>query len=690
VGKRGVIAIAKQNKIRWKRPRHEYPGMPGEYEAGLPETPPLPSVFANESLWLVPGGYGIPGKLKLKPYQIFPTDLIYEWYGSRRVIFKGPTRTAKSLMAECCIFWAMRWLAVNGIVAYAEKDTVSYVFRTKFSPMIRGLYGHNKELRNLWDGKEDNLTQDKLILKNCFWRTASAQDINDLASFGAGFVYGSEIAKWQEMADNPVLKLYGRQDDYPMELRYSIIESSPREINDYLYRECFKPGTIIVEPHYPCPVCGEYQTLRDSQIKLRQDGVEDPTRQAARLRDEKDRAVFYQCIHCEQEITEAGREAMDARVVYAAPAQVDITAKKRHEQAGEKIDRSGNVMGPRRTRYDQICVTWNRGVDLNFTFHEWLARFFESCHTPDKYLLYENETNARHFETKTDRLTEIGVLESKRGNYWMAADAKHDNFIPDEILDVTAALDSQKEHFYYVIMGWGAHRAAWVLRYGMIYCPITDPHYSDPRVIFETVTAGLIADNPLVKKSGATMSIRGALIDRGGIRPTESIDFLVRNIPGLVAYIGATRDNPTRELIYKSTEGPWYMGKTERLSERVSQLLETDMFFLPMDCGVDFMKQALAQYHETITDTHGNEKTVWHHGGEDHYRDCLNYNYAVGELLKHDLILRNSVYVEKLMAMTNRAPAPDGATAPEPASAPAREGDTRRQGVQRDYFRGPR
>ena len=683
MGKGIVITTATLPSIRFPRLRHEWPGVPGERELLIPTTIPRPSEFANDHLWLVPGGYGIPGKLTLKPCQIFPTDLIVEWHGSRRVIFKGPTRTAKSLMAEVGMFWAMKFLGVNGVVAYAEDGTVSTMFRTKIAPMIRGEHGHNKILRELWDGKADNLTQEKIILKNCFWRTASAQGLNDLASFGAGFVYGSEVAKWERMSDNPIAKLYGRQDDYPMELRYSIIESSPREIGDYLHQECFKPGTLIVEPHYPCPVCGEYQTLRDSQLKLRDNGTEDPSRQAARLRYEREKAVYYQCIHCNQEITESGRREMDSRVVYAAPSQVDITVKKRHEQTGEKIDRSGNVIGPTRDQYDQICVTWNRGVDLNFPFYEWLARFFESCHSADKYQLYENETNARHFETNTDRRTEISALESKRSDYHMIATAKNDNYIPDEVLDITAALDSQKDHFYYLIMGWGTHRAAWVLRYGMIYCPITSPYYSDPAIVLQTVTEELIIKNPLVKRDGSQLGIRGMLVDRGGIRPTSSTDYLVRNVPGLMAYIGAARDDPSKDLIYKSEKGPWFMGKTERLSERISQLLETDMFYLPADCGIEFMNQILRQYHEEIEDAHGNKKTVWRHGGEDHYRDCLNYNYAVGELLQHDLILRNSIYVEKLKELAHPAKQEPEVKRPEPE--PRQE--DHRHGSPMDYFR---
>ena len=50
------------------------------------------------------------------------------------MIFKGPMQTAKSLMAKGCMFWAMKYLGINGIVAYAEDGTVSSMFRKKIAP----------------------------------------------------------------------------------------------------------------------------------------------------------------------------------------------------------------------------------------------------------------------------------------------------------------------------------------------------------------------------------------------------------------------------------------------------------------------------------------------------------------------------------------------------------------------------
>jgi phage terminase large subunit GpA-like protein len=86
---------------------------------------PLPSDWANENLTLCTGGYDIPGKLTLKPYQIEPVDSIMDWH---RIIFQGPTRTFKSGMADIMMFYGMGVLGVNGIVAYAEENTVSLIF----------------------------------------------------------------------------------------------------------------------------------------------------------------------------------------------------------------------------------------------------------------------------------------------------------------------------------------------------------------------------------------------------------------------------------------------------------------------------------------------------------------------------------------------------------------------------------
>jgi len=687
-----------------KPPQHQYPITDRERSAGKFEDIPRISDFLNEQIKLVPPGYDTPGKLTLKPYQIEPVNAPMIWNGARRVAYRLPTRCFKSGMAEGVAFWAMKYKNIGGIVCYSEHGTCGTVFRARISPMIK----LNPCLRELWDGKDDNLTQDNIFLKNGLWRATSSQDIHDLATFGAGFVYGSEVAKWvrsEKTKSDPVDMLYGRQDGYPMELRMSIIESSPYLIGDPLYKEVYKAGTLILQPHYPCPKCGEYHVYRDGNIRLRNPEVPDPHNQAAMLRDLKEAACYYECPNCHQEITETERRAMDQRVVWAAPTDPDISLKKQWSQVGEKIDRSGNVSGVRREGFGMVCFDANRSVDLTFTFYEWLARYFQSCKDQGKFQLYENETNARHFEREVDHKVELTAMEAKKSGYryWMrAADIDGrpivcadgtpvDNYIPDDVLVVTAGVDAQDREFFYEIHGWGAHMESWVLRYGQIYCPIHDPDYADPRRILEIFRKGFLLDNILSKRSGAILDIRAAVIDRGGHR-TADVDMLSSNIKNLVGYVGLTRSDPKRPLIFKSegkdghgNQNPFFVGQGERLSEETGLLIATDMWHLPQDAGTDFMRQCQNQYHTTELDTHGNERRVWHKVRPDHYRSCLNYSLAAAELLKLPEILSRPEAVEALRKASEPTAAPGASQHPAPGQDPHRT-SRRESAYQNDYY----
>lgn len=609
--------------------KHKYPLSRHEIDSFRVKPRPAPADWADENLTLCTGGYDIPGKLYLKPYQTEPINSIVKWH---RVIFKGATRTFKSGMADIMMFYGMTILGVNGIVAYSEENTVSLIFRTRTKPMIL----QNLCLRELWDGNQDNITQEKILLRTCFWRIASAQNRNTLSSTGAGFVIGSEVGKWEEMDYDPVEMLYGRQDAYPRELRRSILESSPYDIGTYFYREIYRKGTLILQPHYPCPICGDYQVLTDSQIKLRKANEDTPNHEPARIRMEKEAAVYYECLHCKQEILERDRAEMDTKVIWAAPEIVEVDADQKpiFKQEPEKILKTGEIAGMNRERYDTVCYDWNRLVDLNFPFWECLARFFDSVHNPEKKKVYETETMARFWRTKHTRIN-ISRFEAAKDDYNMTGP---DTAIPNDILVITCGIDSQDKDFYYILQGWGMGMLSRILRYGTIYWPINDPAYADREKMLAAVLKGLIGGEELKRRDGVKLGIRMGFIDRGGHRP-DDVDFLVSRISFLQAYIGFPRTDPKRDLIFKSDTGNWFMGQSEQISEFVGMLVESDQFRLPKDADWNFLNAITRHYHIMRKDPYGNEKKVWVKLPDDHYRSCLEYSYAAAKLLRLDTML---------------------------------------------------
>ena len=618
--------------------KHQYSLAPDECDAFRIRPRPLPSDWANENLVLVAGGYDIPGKLTLKPYQIEPINAITEY---KRILYCGSTRTFKSGMTDIIVFYGMRYMGINGCIAYSENETARLIFKIRIKPMIE----QNAVLRDLWDGCQDNLTMENILLRGSFWRIASAQNKNDLATTGAGFVIGSEVAKWERMDYNPVDMLYGRQDAYPQELRRSVMESSPYEVGDYLYQEMFKSDTLILRPFVPCPICGEYQMLRNSQIKLRKKDVIESEYTASLIRDEKEVAVKYECIFCNQEIREKDRFEIGKKVKWVAP---EIVEEDIFKQKPETILKNGTIINKNRSRHSTVCFWWNRLIDSNFSFYECKARYFESVQKPEKRKVFDNETLSKFSSKKTGRI-EISNFDKKKKPYYQNGPSAG---VPEGVLIVTAGVDAMDRDFHYVIQGWGAGMASWILRYGVIYCPIAENTITGREQMYNQFSAELLG-RPLTSRDGKIFSIRLGFIDRGGHRP-DDVDFITRRIAFLHAYHGLTYLDPKKDLIFKSDNGEFFLGQSESLSEYVGMLMETEMWYIPMDTGMDFIKQATAQYHIKRKDRNGNTKTIWIKDPIDHFRSCLNLSYAAAKLLNLDTALFKQDVVENLQDEKNK------------------------------------
>ncbi|MDD5363410.1 MAG: phage terminase large subunit family protein [Ignavibacteria bacterium] len=624
-----------------------HPLYASEREAFLIKPIPKPSEF-SKNLTLVPKGYDTPCELILRPYQIEPVDAITRW---RRVIFSGATRTFKSGITDVCAFWAMKYLKINGIITYAETETAKLVFKTRILPMIKS----NPALRELWDGNEDNLTIDNILLMGSFWRIASAQNINDLATFGAGFIIGSEVSKWEKMIYDPIDTLYGRQKGCPQHLRFSIIESSPNKTGDCHYNEIYKDGVLILRPAVPCPTCGEYQILsdyipgRDGSpnefcIKLR-----DPNfpLSAQFIRNMKEAAVKYECRFCKNEIRESDRIKISRRIKYIAP---EIYEGEKFHQKAEKILKDGTIIDEeKRDKFETVCFQWSRLVDeANFPFYECLARFAESKNIPQKKKTYDNEDMARHTVLKAARL-EVNSFESKKRKYFSRGALCQ---VPDEVLVCTCGVDSMDDYFYYVIPGWGENMSSWVLRYGKIFCPIDKNRPLEKTL--EIFKNGLY-ESALANKTGSRIyPIKQGFIDRGGHRAAD-VDYITDNLGFMDSYVGLTKIDPKKSPLYKSMTkddngepNKFYLGQTPYLSYEVGKMMDGKLWFLPMDVSDDFIKQANAQYFKNKTLSDGRIESEWIHDEVDHYRDCLNLAYAAALLLELDSALFDPAIVARL------------------------------------------
>lgn len=594
---------------------------------------PLISEWCEKNIELVSGGYVYPGPIKFHPWQIEPVNapLFYD-----KVLYLGPTQTGKSTLADMVMFYCQSVVKVNGMVAYANKETVETVFKDRIRMMIE----KNRCLNSLWNGDENMLTVQRLRLRGSIWRVASAQNKNDIASFPAGVCIGSEVGKWEKAKYNPVWLLKGRQGAYHAKgFQKLLLETTPFDVNDYMYQEVFNNGTIIVSPHYPCPHCGTYQQYTDYQIKLRNEN----DKYSDIVRRKKTDAVYYECVNCKSEITEADRARIDDLVVWAAPRieQDDFT------QEPEIINRDGSINGVdvngKRDGCDAICYNWPRMVDINYQYWKCLADFFETKSTPEKRKTYENEVMARYYVPKSEKFS-ISLIESKKCGY-----RQHGEKIPNDVLIITLGVDTQDNGFYYVFVGWCKGMVWKILRHGFIYCPIQE--YKDKQLMYAKFKSDLYAE-PMLWPDGTAADYKKGFIDRGGHR-AEDIDYICERMHNLDPCIGLTKPDDKKPLVWESDKADYYWVQTETLSDLTGTMINSDDFFIPDDVGGEFLRGIVRQYRISKKNINEIIKSIWVHGGDDHYRDCLNYAYAAGKWLNLDKILINDVACDTLFS--NRA-----------------------------------
>jgi phage terminase large subunit GpA-like protein len=628
-------------------PSHEHPLLDSERRAFRIEDKPLTLEWAEKNIRLVSPGYVFPGPYRARPWQ---REIVNAWHYWNTVIEIGAVQIGKSVNADIAMYYAMTVLGINGMVAYSESDTVESVFNLRIKDMIKS----NPCLKDNWTGRDDDLTTANLKLKNCLWKVASAQNRNDLATFSAALCIGSEVAKWKTMKTyNPVLMLKGRSGIFNQTGQTKLfLESSPFEIGDYLYKEVHKSGTLIVTPHYRCPHCGCWQEWSDVQIILHKTGTDEPDHKPERIRQDGEAAVWYQCIGCKEEITEAQRATIDGAVVWAAPGIDQEDFKQEAETINNDGFIPGRLEGGKRRGFDSIAYNFSRLVDVSFPFYKCLALFFETKNDPEAKRTYETETMAR-WPVRQGRRVDVSYLESKKVKGFFQYGDNHR--IPEDVVALTFGGDSQKDGFYYSIYGWGYMMSCWLIRHDFIKCPM-DAN-ANHQSVYANFKNALYAE-PLKWQDESIADWRAGLLDRGGHR-LDDVDFICQHMQNVKPYVGAAKYDDKKPSIYKSEVGNFFLGQPQMLSDFTGTLLGSDQMYFPWDTTAEYFDQIWRQFFEKRINSKGEQEEVWVHGyagdgkatesgtGPDHYRDCFNLAYAAAKLIKLDTLLFNDSYCKQ-------------------------------------------
>ena len=552
----------------------------------------LPSEWIEQNFRLSTA-YAVQGAVTLFPWQRAPVDAIVYF---DEVIFIAPVQTGKSMLGEAITAYMIDNTTNNMMIIYAKKETIEDVFDERLKPLIKEV----PAMRKYWSGEENDLTKKRLKLIHLIARIASAGLKTDIATHNAGYVYGSELAKWPKKGFSQTKAVEGRKQASRMMGKRvkTLYETSPEHDQDLSYVQSHKPGTVFFKPHYKCPHCDHWQWLKDSQVKEKPNskGVKDHNPE--RVKEEK--AAWYECENCKHEITEQER--------------IDISFNVKWMDTKRKIPFEKVIQMPKRPR--RAVFNWNRLVDTTWSYCECLAAFYEALNSPnpDDLKTYRNEDMAEWVKLKAQRYSD-SFIRSKCLKYKQyGADA----YVPDGVRVLLLAVDTQDNGFYYIVRGYGSSLESWLVRSDFIHCDMKE--YSNPADVLEIFNKEIYRF-PFAKRDMTELPILFGLIDRGGHRSAD-VDYIVSHSHNLGAYIGSTAKNAP--LIEQKQSGH-YFGHTERLSRIVQKNMESKIWHLPSDIQKEYCEQVLNQYDEEIVDSRGNTKKRWFCKDPDHYRDCCNY-----------------------------------------------------------------
>ena len=178
--------------------------------------------------------------------------------------------------------------------------------------------------------------------------------------------------------------------------------------------------------HCPCPHCGEFQTLKWSQVKWPQDRPEE---------------AYYLCEHCEREINDTQRVQM-------VMAGKWVATHPERRARGYHLSGLYRIMGRKR--------------QFNSYLHEFAVQFLEAKHKGRESLkVWTNTFLAETWEEKGERVSLTDAMER-------AEDYKTDP-LPAGVGVLTCAVDVQKDRLEYEVMGWGIAEESWGVLRGAIH-----------------------------------------------------------------------------------------------------------------------------------------------------------------------------------------------------------------------------
>lgn len=506
--------------------------------------------------------------------------------------------------------------------------------------------------------------QRKVDFDTCRMYRAGANSAGRLAMKSVRFGFFDELDKWPAKlrgkggAEGSAIELAR------MRLSVAMAEGMSKELNACTPTEESAEGIRIADQYaasdsavwwIPCPACSEFQPLefqRDGQGGLK---WEKPARfgsigsldmrERAELANAIKATAWYECRECGARIDCWQKREANKRGRWVRP--------------GQTIDQDGVIHGA-------APDTAVRGYRLG-----WLeSNIYGWGDIAEQFIMlggqvtraFVNGVLGQPWRERGERTSEDRVLEVIDHNRKQPQAVRYRaGTVPEGVLVLTGAVDVQKTHAWYEVVGWGRNESRYLIDWGTVACP----HIPWPKAPDAMAAAELRAHRELLVNRWAqverVMRRSYAHLPSGdewravlwsvdsGYNAGDTYRFVERMGPNVVAVkgedhvIGAERravKDPERfglagELEYVLVGTDWY--KTEVLT-RIHRMhpapgvWQYPEDFLELD-GRAYLRQLTAE--ERVRSRRSARGWVWRQkreGGDNHYLDLAVYQLGVAML----------------------------------------------------------
>lgn len=556
--------------------------------------------WADEYQRIPPGNGPEPGKYRTArtPFAREVMRCLSPAHPAKRIAVMGASQLLKTQVA---INWISASIhqAPGNILALLPSGNIAKRVSTRIGKTIDSV----PELRERVAAPRSRDSRNTIDTKEFIGGTLyiiTAGSAANLAEIPARYVYGDEIDRWEVSVD---------QEGDPVELAETRTSTFGRNAKIYYSSSPTIEGasriaTLFAQSdqryHYvPCPHCGEFQILEWENLWWSPDFS----------------SVAYVCKDCGAHIDESLKREMLAQGEWRSHAAGD------GETVGFTISALYAPLG---------WVSW-----LSLAKQYVKAKDADDKGDPEPMQVFYNTRLAKTWDNIKER-TQPEELRQRAESYSLRS-------IPDGVVLLTAAVDTQDNRLELKIMGWGEGMERWLIDYQVIH--------GDPAVQSTWDALDEILLTPLRRTNGLNMTIRATAIDSGGHCTQEVYEFTRRrkyrmvfavkgaSKPGrpIIAATPSKVDINRRGKIEKGGAELWMVGtdtSKDWLHSRWKIAGGPGGIHFSSDLPEDFYKQ-LCSERRLIKYVKGHKRTEWVKSKSDRNEalDLAVYNLAAAHRL---------------------------------------------------------